>query len=518
MTPELARRMLAGALILGVAGNWLLRDEWRAGFTLWALLVLSAAFLSAQHATRRRANASSDALLDATPPDVSIQRERKLLFACAAALSTLFVLRDADLLFALNFFALLVVSALIAWRAGGRSLARLEPRDAAVGGLASVATVVTGAASLAFRDAQIGTVSEHSRRSFGFAGIGAMAALPVLLVVALLLGSADPLFASALSSATNMLDARVVGHLLGSVGAAWLVAGAMRGSLVPAGIVVRAARLDVRVPFVTVAPLLGGLSLLITAWVALQLRTLFGGAQYVATTGGVTVAEYARAGFFELIVIAGIVLAALLVADELLDRHNQRVRHQFRRAGLVLLVLVAAVLVSAVFRLTLYLRFYGLTEDRVLAFAVLVWVAAVLSWFGATVLRQRRTQFAPGVLVLSVCWLGLLNVINPERLIVETNLQRAERGLTFDAAYHARLSGDALPALLRGAERLSAVQSAELRTALTVAWARRAEQRDDWRGWSVPHVLGVRRMTLPTTLSTPIDGTTYERQVARAHD
>lgn len=35
MTPQLARRLAVAALVLGVAGNWLLRAEsWRAGFLL----------------------------------------------------------------------------------------------------------------------------------------------------------------------------------------------------------------------------------------------------------------------------------------------------------------------------------------------------------------------------------------------------------------------------------------------------------------------------------------------------
>jgi hypothetical protein len=484
MTPPLARRLLLAAVVLGVAGNWLLRAEWwRAGFLIWVLGIIAVAVAASRHVARAKESS-----------DPSAPRERHLLFASAAVLATLLILRDAAMLFVLDLFALGVVAALIAWRAGGRSLSLLEPRDALVGGIAAAATVITGAPTLAMRDAAMGPIETSHRRALGGYGIGALAASPVLLIVALLLASADPLFAGMLESAGAMLDVSLVGHVLGSAIAAWVVAGGLRGSLIPVGIGVAATRVRLRLSFPIVAPLLGGLALLLGVWIALQVRTLFGGADYVATTGGVTVSEYARQGFFELIVIAGIVLAALLVSDEVLDRTPGRERRSFRTVGFVLLGFVGTVLASALYRLGLYLNYFGLTEDRMLALAVLVWVGTVLSWFGFTVLRDRRSRFAPGVLVLSAVWLGALNLANPERWIVETNLRRAERGLAFDGAYHAKLSADALPALLRGLDRLAPTDAADVRAEITREWARRAVEREDWRSWSLPYVFAAKQV------------------------
>ncbi len=489
MTPQLARSLVAAALVLGVAGNWLLRAEWwRAGFLLLIFGIIAVAVASLQYAARTT-----------TTADPRARRELYLLFASAATLALLLVLRDAAILFVLDLFALFVVGLLVAWRAGGRSLRALEPRDALVGAVAAGATVITGAPTLALRDAAIGTIPAQQRRSLGSYGIGVVAAAPVLIVVTLLLASADPLFAGMLESAGTMFDDALVGHMFGSLTAAWLVAGAIRGSLVPMDVGLTASRVSLRLSFPTVAPLLGGLALLLGLWIALQVRTLFGGADYVASTGGVTISEYARQGFFELIVIAGIVLAALLVSDELLDREAERERRSFRRVGFVLLGFVGAVLISALFRLSLYLRYYGLTEDRVLSLAILVWVGMVLGWFGFTILRDRRERFAPGVLVLSALWLGTLNLANPEHWIVEHNLDRAAQGHEFDASYHAKLSADALPALLDGVDRLGPARAAEVRGEISREWAKRAIERPDWRSWSVPYVFAARRVRSSTT-------------------
>jgi hypothetical protein len=162
--------------------------------------------------------------------------------------------------------------------------------------------------------------------------------------------------------------------------------------------------------------------------------------------------------------------------------------------GQLVIALVSAVLVSAVGRLSLYVQYFGLTADRVIALAILLWVALVLVWFGMTVLRGSRARFAPGVLVISAVWLGALNLSNPERWVVTTNVARAVQGREFDVAYHAELSGDALPTMLAAQGRLAPEQAAALRTAIDRVWTARAIARPDWRHWSVPYALGARSL------------------------
>lgn len=479
MTPQLARRILALSAVLGILANWLVKlDDWRAGFVLWVLLTLGVAFV----------------VEGATDSEPVARRERRTLYASAAILALLLVFRDATSLYAVNFFAFLVVLFLVAWRASGRSLAQLEPRDALIGVASSITAAVAGAPTLALRDADPKPIDAGTRRSYRGFGFGSLIAAPVLLVVTGLLASADPLFAGFLEHTGEILELSMIGDLVFIAAASWVTAGALRGSLVPVGVNGTMFRRELNMPFASALPLLGGLALLLSAWIGLQVRTLFGGAEYIAATAGVTVANYARDGFFELIVIAGIVLAALLVADDVIDRNADSDRRSYRILGQLLVVLVGAVLASAVSRLSLYLRFYGLTDDRVFALAVLVWVAIILIWLAMTVLRGQRARFAPGVLVLSACWLLAFNTVNPERWVVETNLRRAEQGMDFDVAYHAKLSGDALPALLRGAERLSPAMATELRTAIDKEWVKRAERRPDWRLWSLPYVLGARQL------------------------
>ncbi len=470
MTPQLARRLLALAAVLGIAADYFLRaGAWRAGFVVWALMVLGVG-VTLGH-------------------DEAAKGERRMLFAAAGALALLLILRDAPMLYALDFFGFVVVLFLIAWRAHGRPLAQLEPRDALIGVASTVAAGAAGGPMLVVRDSDATKVDEGWRRSAKTFAIGSVAAIPVLFIVSGLLAEADPMYARFLDQIGTVLQLSSVSHALLIVVATWLTAGALRGSVQPVFIDASKLRGRLDLPFAAAAPVLGGLCLLLSVWIGLQMRSLFGGTSYIAGASGVTVADYARRGFFELIVIAGIVLAVLLVADDVLDREDGAQRRSFRTWGQLLVALVGAVLISAIMRLALYLDYFGLTDDRVFALAVLVWVALVLVWFSLTVLRGVRMRFAPGVLVISACWLGLLNIANPERWVVELNLRRAEQGQEFDVAYHAQLSGDAIPTLLREVNRLGAERAAEVRAAVTTEWTKRKLHRADWRRWSLPFSL-----------------------------
>jgi len=81
------------------------------------------------------------------------------------------------------------------------------------------------------------------------------------------------------------------------------------------------------------------------------------------------------------------------------------------------------------------------------------WLAVVFVWFVLTVLRGHRERFALGTIVSGWAVLLALNACNPDALVLDTNLARAEAGKPFDAHYASRLSADAVPTFALAAER-----------------------------------------------------------------
>jgi hypothetical protein len=121
-----------------------------------------------------------------------------------------------------------------------------------------------------------------------------------------------------------------------------------------------------------------------------------------------------------------------------------------RLLALGLVGLLYVVMASAMQRMWLYVQSSGLTELRVQASAFMLWLAVVLAWFVATVLRQRRPHFGFGALASGFVMLAALDVLNPDALIVRTNAQYAhlEADPAFDERPFASLSPDATPAIV----------------------------------------------------------------------
>jgi hypothetical protein len=247
---------------------------------------------------------------------------------------------------------------------------------------------------------------------------------------------------------------------------------------------------------------------LLALFVATQARVLFGGAAFLRATAGLSVAEYAREGFFQLIVASGVVLATLVMAEWLLADDARAARRHYRAVAAVLLALIGLMLVSSAVRIILYVNLFGLTVDRAFAGAAIVWVCGLLVAFALTTLRGHALGFMRAAIGVTVSWVIAINFANPEAQVVRVNVARAEAGAPFDVPYHAQLSGDALPLLLKHAPRLLPADCELLHAALRRTWteriARRDASHDDWRSTDLALVRADEWYSLGSPLCTQL--------------
>jgi hypothetical protein len=206
-----------------------------------------------------------------------------------------------------------------------------------------------------------------------------------------------------------------------------------------------------------VAVALTALNVLFAVFVAVQAREVLGHA---------TAAQFARRGFFELVAVSLLVLPVVLAANAVAPSRLVR-----SLCG-VLLAFEAAVAASSLDRLWLDQQQYGLTEPRVYATGIVLWLIALFVWLGLTTLRGRP-RFAVGALVLGFAFTAGLNVLNPDALIARTNLARPH----VDASYLASLSDDAIPTLVARWNTLPPLLRAEL--------LRRTPPSHDLLSWNV---------------------------------
>ena len=464
MTSAQPVTVLTAAMLIGTLGDTLLRGgTWRMGFLLFVTSLATAVLVIGRRGTR----------------------ERNWLVAGVVLAATGLVLRESELLYVIDMLSVLGVGALLICHGAGTSLTTLHAVNVPRIGVLAVLNSVGGAPRVIGRS--VATDGDGERRSQTLRAllIGVALALPPLAVVTMLLASSDPVFNALLE---RIFAIRAVTHVLFALLLAWCAAGWLRAAL---GDAIGASIPEFRapaLPFTTISVVLYALLALLGVFIAMQGRVLFGGEAFLQATQDMSIATYARRGFFEMILASGVVLTTLVIAEWLLPRDDDDAHLRYRRLAIALLVLVAAVLASAAARIGLYVDRFGLTTDRVLASAVIVWVVGALVLFGATTARRRPAQLMPAVIGMTVIWVILLNVINPESLVVRANVARARSGATFDVPYHVALSADALPALIESAARLGVVGCRQLQAGLLAEQTKRRVLHDaaDWRSTSLP--------------------------------
>lgn len=237
---------------------------------------------------------------------------------------------------------------------------------------------------------------------------------------------------------------------------------------------------------VEIAIILGLLNALFLAFVIAQVPYLFGGMELVQNTPDFKLAEYARRGFGELVAVSALVLPTLLVGHWLVRKDKPVTGTLFRVLAGLQIALLFVIMASAVQRLVLLTGNlgYGLTTIRLYPLIFMTWLAIVFVWFAATVLRGARQHFAWGALWSAFVILGVTNLMNPDKFIVEHNVALMREGREFDADYNTNLSDDALPAVFMA---ISDMNDEDARTAAFRVARRYCEklEESDLRSWNL---------------------------------
>jgi len=452
---------LALAAALGFLANLLLPyGPFGPGFAIWMGLLGVAAVL----VTKRAGGAGEKAVAGWSA------------LAVTAAMGMAF--RDSDTVVLAMWFVLFAAASMVLLRAGGIVLWSTRPADHILGMMMVPARAVAGIVPLL---GDIQPPRDTSTRRFVAIARGVLFSAPLLLLFGVLFVSADAGFDRYAQRVIGFLSEEFLARLLFVLAFVWIAAGLLSG--------VRAKRLPdplrafslPRLGMEETAVILGLLALLFLAFVAFQLGYLFGGREAIQAVSGLSMAEYARRGFFEMMLVGIATIVLLLLADGMTTA-----RRLFRGLAAVLIGCVLVMLISAAQRLTIYMDTFGLSSDRITAAAVMAWVAMVLILFVATVLRDRPRPFASGALIAGIVTAFALVIINPDAVAARSNLERAAAGVReADGAYLRGLSADAVPAILERIGDLPASQRCELWGSLEARWVERAATEGrDWRRWN----------------------------------
>jgi uncharacterized protein DUF4153 len=223
---------------------------------------------------------------------------------------------------------------------------------------------------------------------------------------------------------------------------------------------------------------LGAVNLLFASFLIVQLTVLFGGQRHVLETAGLTYAEYARQGFFQLVVVA--VLTLLVVGGAVRWARRREPRDVLLQILLGLLcVLALVVLFSALRRLLVYEEAFGFTQLRISVHATILWLAGLLVLVLVAGIRMRGSWLPRAAVAFTGVALLAFSLLDPEALVASKNVQRFQETGEIDVAYLSTLGEDAVPAL---AELPAPLRDCVLADPLT--GRPRLEGPDGWGEWS----------------------------------
>jgi hypothetical protein len=197
-----------------------------------------------------------------------------------------------------------------------------------------------------------------------------------------------------------------------------------------------------------IAIVMTSISSLFFVFILFQITYLFGGETLVMSQG-LTYAEYARKGFFELLTVALLTYAIISCIEGQIAKRSGVHFQSFKVLSSILIVEVVIILVSAFYRLSLYEAAYGFTTIRLYSHALMVWLSVIFFFLaGHIVTNGSKANFGMQVFFATVLLLLSMNLINPDAFIARKNIERYQETGKLDVQYVARLSDDAVPVLM----------------------------------------------------------------------
>jgi hypothetical protein len=201
-----------------------------------------------------------------------------------------------------------------------------------------------------------------------------------------------------------------------------------------------------------------------SAFAVAQVLAASGAAVDTLRSAGVTYADYARSGFFQLLWVSGITLALLVLFSRVstfADRHGRLAFLLLAECAIALTLMIDVV---AFRRLSLYEDAYGFTMLRLYSHIFAGWLAVVFLLLAADFMSvwRRRRWFVGATVTTAIILLLGLNFANPEAVVVALNTSHAQTAHKIDGQYLSELSSDATPALMASRSELEPSLSQQL--------------------------------------------------------
>lgn len=281
--------------------------------------------------------------------------------------------------------------------------------------------------------------------------IGLLISAPVLMVVLVLLSEADMMFNYYLKNIGEIFEQVGLGELIGRSIIIGIVTLYMFGAMWSLRYNEENSSKEITINRflepVTIITLITVINIAYLAFTLIQSSYLYGGG-ISRLPEGFSYAEYARRGFFELILVTIINFFILLTSMGFTKKYSNIISRVLEVSYSLLIAFTFNMLVSASYKMHLYEKAYGFTQLRIFvqAFMLLLGIILVIVLIG--IWNKRVQIFKYAVIATIIIYVGL-NYINVDKVIAKENIQRYTETNKIDINYLKTLSYDAAPELIK---------------------------------------------------------------------
>ena len=296
-------------------------------------------------------------------------------------------------------------------------------------------------------------IAPERYKTFRNVFIGLIISTPLLIIVITLLAAADTVFQNLIANILKPLESIGSIPFAQRLGAIGIITMLLFGYLaVVLKVKVEKASESVRRDIgswdpIIVATVLVMVNAVYILFCVIQFTYLFGGEANIRSIPDYTYAEYARRGFFELIIVTVINLSILLIGLYF-TKNDGKLDRVVRVLRCLLVLCTAIMLYSAHLRLKLYEEAYGYTYARIFAhtFIGFLFILFMLTLYK---LWRKDLTLVKAFAVAALLTYITLNYVNVDAIIARKNIDRYFKTGKIDLDYLQELSYDAIPELTR---------------------------------------------------------------------
>ncbi len=269
--------------------------------------------------------------------------------------------------------------------------------------------------------------------------VSVLVSIPVFCVVLGLLVSADAVFGE---MTTNLLSHLSLNNMFGIgfriVFMFFLVYGILAYTC--KGYILGYVEHSTKAEPLLAIPMAGLLTALYLVFSGVQIAGLFMGK--LELPDGYSYAEYAREGFFQLLLVSVLNLIIVLVGIHFFKK-NRVLDVLLTMMSLCTFIMIA----SSAMRMILYITEYDLTFLRIFVLWALFVLTVLFVGVIVNLYKEKFPLFRYSMVAVTVCYL-VLSFSHPDYWIAKYNIEKAEQVSSVDYYYLRTLSADAAPVLM----------------------------------------------------------------------